>query len=134
MIIQIYRHNINMAGYLRAFVIGSSFFVFSIFFFLVSRFDPKKFQYPYKNYTLIAPLFLGIMNMAALWMARTWNLTRRMKYFILSILAPSCVLTFVYLANIYTYTIADWISHIRKTYILYLFVCNVILYELDSRV
>jgi len=134
MILQKYRHNINMAGYLRAFVIGSSFFVFFLFFFFVSRFDPKKFHYPYKKYTLIAPLFLGIMNMVALWIARTWNLTRRMKYFIVSILAPVCVLAFVYLANIYTYTRADWISHIIGMFLLYSFICNVILYELDSRI
>jgi hypothetical protein len=123
-----------MAGYLRAFVIGSSFFVFFLFFFFVSQFDPKKFHYPYKNYTLIAPLFLGIMNMVALWIERTWHLTRRMKYFIVSILAPLCVLTVVYLANIYTYTRADWISHIISIFIVYSFICNVILYELDSRV
>jgi hypothetical protein len=123
-----------MAGYLRAFVIGSSFFVFFLFFFFVSQFDPKKFHYPYKNYTLIAPLFLGIMNMVALWIERTWHLTRRMKYFIVSILAPLCVLTVVYLANIYTYTRADWISHIISMFIVYSFICNVILYELDSRV
>lgn len=123
-----------MAGYLRAFVIGSSFYVFFLFFFFVSQFDPKKFHYPYKNYTLIAPLFLGIMNMVALWIERTWHLTRRMKYFIVSILAPLCVLTVVYLANIYTYTRADWISHIISMFIVYSFICNVILYELDSRV
>ena len=123
-----------MAGYLRAFVIGSSFFVFFLFFFFVSRFDPKKFHYPYKNYTLIAPLFLGIMNMVALWMERTWHLTRRMKYFIVSILAPVCVLAFVYIANIYKYTRADWISHIISMFIVYSFICNVILYELDTRV
>ena len=123
-----------MAGYLRAFVIGSSFYVFFLFFFFVSQFDPKKFHYSYKNYTLIAPLFLGIMNMVALWMERTWHLTRRMKYFIVSILAPLCVLTVVYLANIYTYTRADWISHIISMFIVYSFICNVILYELDSRV
>jgi hypothetical protein len=123
-----------MAGYLRAFVIGSSFFVFFLFFFFVSRFDPKKFHYPYKKYTLIAPLFLGIMNMVALWMERTWHLTRRMKYFVMSILAPICVLAFVYIANIYTYTRADWISHIISMFIVYSFICNVILYELDSRV
>ena len=123
-----------MAGYLRAFVIGSSFFVFFLFFFFVSRFDPKKFHYPYKNYTLIAPLFLGIMNMVALWMERTWHLTRRMKYFVMSILAPICVLAFVYLENIYKYTRADWISHIISMFIVYSFICNVILYELDTRV
>ena len=123
-----------MAGYLRAFVIGSSFFVFFLFFFFVSRFDPKKFHYPYKNYTLIAPLFLGIMNMVALWMERTWHLTRRMKYFVMSILAPSCVLAFVYITKTYTYTRSEWIYHMICIFVVYSFVFNIILYELDKLV
>jgi hypothetical protein len=123
-----------MDGYLRAFVIGSSFYVFFLFFFFVSRFDPKKFHYSYKNYTFLAPVGLGIMNMIALWMARVWNLTRRMKYFVASILAPICVLAFVYIRNVYTYTRAEWIKHIIGIFLLYSFVFNVILYELDSLV
>ena len=123
-----------MDGYLRAFVIGSSFYVFFLFFYFVSQFDPKKSNISYKNYSIIAPLGLGIMNMIALWVARVWNLSRRMKYFIASILAPICVLAFVYISNVYKYTRADWISHIISMFLLYSFICNVILYELDTRI
>ena len=123
-----------MDGYLRAFVIGSSFYVFALFFFIVFQFDPKKAHFSYKKYTFIAPIGLGIMNMIALWMARTWNLTRRMKYFVASILAPSCVLAYVYMSKTYTYTQTEWISHIIGLFVLYSFVFNVILFELDSRV
>ena len=123
-----------MGEYLRAFVIGSSFYVFFLFFFAVSRFDPKKFHYSYKKYTFLAPVGLGIMNMIALWMARTWNLTRRMKYFVASLLAPVCVLAYVYISKVYTYTKADWITHIVGMFLLYSFVFNIILYELDLRV
>lgn len=123
-----------MDEYLRAFVIGSSFYVFFLFFFFVSRFDPKKAHISYKKYTFLAPIGLGVMNMIALWMARTWNLTRRMKYFVASILAPLCVLAFVYMSKTYIYTRADWIRHILGMFIVYSFVFNVILFELDSRV
>ena len=123
-----------MDEYLRAFVIGSSFYVFFLFFFFVSQFDPKKFHFSYKKYTFVAPFGLGIMNMIALWISRIWNLSRRMKYFVASILAPIVVLVYVYLSNVYTYTTTDWIRHIIYMFILYSFVCNVILYELDSRI
>lgn len=123
-----------MDEYLRAFVIGSSFYVFFLFFFFVSQFDPKKFHFSYKKYTFVAPFGLGIMNMIALWISRIWNLSRRMKYFVASILAPIVVLAYVYLSNVYTYTTTDWIRHIIYMFILYSFVCNVILYELDSRI
>jgi heme/copper-type cytochrome/quinol oxidase subunit 4 len=123
-----------MGEYLRAFVIGSSFYVFFLFFFFVSRFDPKKFHYSYKKYSFLAPVGLGIMNMIALWIAKTWNLTRRMKYFVMSILAPICVLVYVYMSKTYTYTRSEWITHIIGIFVVYSFVFNVILYELDSRV
>jgi len=123
-----------MGEYLRAFVIGSSFYVFFLFFFFVSQFDPKKYHYPYKKYSFLAPVGLGIMNMVALWIARTWNLTRRIKYFVASILAPSCVLAFVYITKTYTYTRSEWIYHMICIFIVYSFVFNIILYELDKLV
>jgi peptidoglycan/LPS O-acetylase OafA/YrhL len=123
-----------MDEYLRAFVIGSSIYVFFLFFFFVSRFDPKKYHFSYKKYTFIAPFGLGIMNMIALWISRIWNLSRRMKYFVVSILAPIVVLAYVYLSKTYTYTTTDWITHIIGIFLVYSFVCNIILYELDSRI
>lgn len=123
-----------MGEYLRAFVIGSSFYVFFLFFFFVSQFDPKKFHYSYKKYTFLAPVGLGIMNMIALWISRIWNLSHRMKYFVASLLAPACVIAYVYISKTYTYTKKEWIMHIVGIFILYSFVCNIILYELDLRV
>jgi len=72
--------------------------------------------------------------MIALWISRIWNLSRRMKYFVVSILAPIVVLAYVYLSKTYTYTTTDWITHIIGIFLVYSFVCNIILYELDSRI
>lgn len=123
-----------MNEYLRAFVIGSSFFVFGIYFYFVSNFDPKKFHVNYISYTFFAPIVLGIMNMIALFIQKTFNLSRRNKYLIISILAPTCVLFNFYFLDVYTYTKSEWIQHIIGLYFVYFFVVNIILYSLDKYV
>lgn len=123
-----------MSEYLRAFVIGSSFFVFGPFFYFVSKFDTKKFHVSYTFYTLIAPVGLGIMNMAALWIAKNFDLSRRKKYLLMSILAPTVILFIIYFFNVYTYTKSEWIQHIISLYISYFFIINVIVYSLDKYV
>ena len=47
----------------KSFIIGSSFLVFVHFFVSVQLLDPKIVNFDYKTYTLIAPLYLGFMNM-----------------------------------------------------------------------
>lgn len=120
--------------YLRAFVIGSSFFVFFPFFFLVSRMDPKKVNFDYVSYTLVGPIGLGFMNMISLFIANWFHLSRRLRYFVISLLTPTFVTMFVLLFKMYNYTTTEWFQHIWKLYLLYFIICNFILYYLDKYV
>jgi len=120
--------------YLRAFVIGSSFFVFLPYFFLVSRFNKKDFNFTYVPYTFLAPVALGLMNMLSLFIASRFNLTKKNRYLLISILAPSMVTFTILFLKLYNYTIQRWISHIVKLYLLYFFVWNVVVYNLDKYV
>jgi len=90
--------------YLRAFVIGSSCFVFLPYFFVVSRFDPKKINYHYISYTFFAPIALGLMNVVSLFIAKLYNLSDIHRYLLISILAPTMVLLCVILLKAYNYT------------------------------
>lgn len=48
---------------LKSFIIGSSLPVFALFFLAVRKIDPLVRNFSYQDYTLIAPLYLGLMNL-----------------------------------------------------------------------
>lgn len=120
--------------YLRAFVIGSSFFVFAPFFFAVSRFDKKKINFDYVTYTFLGPIGLGIMNVISLLIANQFNLSRRIRYLVISLLTPTYVTAMVIFLKLYNYSKMEWIHHIWKLYLFYFIIVNFDLYFLDKYV
>jgi len=119
--------------YLRAFVIGSSFFVFIPYFIAVKSFDKRLVNYSYENYTLYAPIGLGLYNVLSLYIANQFNLTKRNRFFLISLLAPTLVVLTVYFLKAYNYTtIQQWFNHIWKLYLLYFIVFNFVVYYLDK--
>jgi len=120
--------------YIRAFVIGSSFIVFLPYFFVVSRFNPKDFNFSYIPYTFLAPIALGLMNVLSLFLAKQFDLTRRNRYLLISLLAPTLVLFTIIFFKIYNYTRERWIRHSVKLYLLYFCVWNFVVYNLDKYV
>ena len=121
--------------YLRAFIIGSSFFVFIPYFLAVRSFDKKLLNYSYENYTLYAPVGLGLYNVLSLYIANKFNLTKRNRFLLISLLAPTLVAIGIYTRKAYNYnTIQQWFNHIWKLYLLYFVVFNFIVYYLDKHV
>jgi hypothetical protein len=120
--------------YLRAFVIGSSWFVFLPYFYIVSNFDKKYFNFDYKIYTYLAPVALGLMNLISLMLSKKFNISHKNRFLYTSIIAPTLVLFTVIYFNIYNYTIRNWIYHIINLYLLYFIVFNYIIYYLDEYV
>jgi len=119
--------------YLRAFVIGSSFLVFISYFIAVRSFDKKLLNYSYENYTLFAPIGLGLYNVLSLYIANQFNLTKRNRFLLISILAPTLVVFSVYFLKAYNYTtMQQWFNHIWKLYLLYFIVFNFVVYYLDK--
>ena len=114
--------------YLRAFVIGSSFLVFLPFFNAVSHFKKELFNYDYTSYTFTAPLILGVMNMFSLLLAKLFNLSKRIRFLVISLLAPTVVLIYVYFWKVYNYTTKEqWFEHIWKLYLIYFIAFNFLL-------
>lgn len=120
--------------YIRAFVIGSSFLVFLPYFFAVSRFNPKDFNFSYVLYTFLAPVCLGLMNVFSLFIKNKFNLSNENRFLFISLLAPTLVLLTVMFFKIYNYTKKRWISHSVKVYLLYFCVWNFVVYNLDKYV
>ena len=122
--------------YLRAFVIGSSFFVFIPYFLAVKYLSDQHFiNYSYENYTLYAPIGLGLYNVFSLYIANKMNITKKYSLLLISIIAPTLVAIGTYTLKAYNYTsINQWFNHIWKLYLVYFIVFNFILYYLDKYV
>jgi hypothetical protein len=117
--------------YLRAFVIGSSVFVFFPYFIIVRSSLNK--TYSYDDYTLLAPFGLGFLNVSSLILANYFNLTKKYRFLLISILAPTLVAIFTHVIGAYNYTnINQWLNHIWKLYLLYFIVFNFVVYYLDK--
>ena len=120
--------------YLRAFVIGSCFFVIFPFFYFVSHFNPLKSNIDYISYTYYAPVGLGLLNVLSLFISKQFKLSKKMRFVTIGIIAPSIITLLIIFTGIYYYTISEWIYHIFKLYLFYLLMFNVIVYLLDKYV
>ena len=122
-----------MNPYLRAFVIGSSVLVFLPYFVIVKSSINK--TYSYDDYTLLAPIGLGFLNVLSLILANYLNLTKKYRFLLISFLAPTLVAILVNTIHAYNYTsINQWFNHIWKLYLLYFIVFNYVVYYLDSNI
>lgn len=117
--------------YLRAFVIGSCFFVIFPYFYVVSNFNPSKSNIDYTSYTYYAPVGLGLFNVLSLFIAKQFKLTKRMRFVTIGIIAPSIITLLIIFRRVYNYNISEWIHHIFILYLFYLFIFNFIVYLLD---
>jgi hypothetical protein len=118
--------------YLRAFVIGSSLPVFLPHFIAVAGLDETKINYTYKQYTFIAPLYYGLMNMLSLWIALLFHLSSRQRYVIIGTLSPLIVISFSYLFKTYKYKGNEWIHYGLGLFIKHFLIWNIIIYYLNK--
>ena len=102
--------------YLRAFVIGSSCLVFLPYFWCVSRFKKEDFNFSYIPYTFLAPVALGLMNMLSLFLAKQFNLSKKNRFLLISILGPTFIASVIIFLKIYNYTRKEWASHLILFY------------------
>jgi len=96
------------SNYLKAFVVGSTFLVLAPFYYKVSSLSNQIKNYSYKDYTLIAPIYLGIMNMLSLLLARTFNLSWNERFFYIGILSPLIVIMIVKYLESYNFSNEEW--------------------------
>lgn len=120
-----------MIEYIRSFILASSYPVFFPHFLSVSLLDESTINYTYTQYTFIAPLYYGFMNMLSLWMSKIWNLTRRERYLWIGTISPLIVITFAFLFNSYNYTPHEWIRYVIVVFCLHFIIFNLIIYSLD---
>ena len=105
------------SNYLKGFVIGSSFPIFAFFFYNVGKM--KNINYSYKKYTILAPLYFGIMTCLALFIKEKTKLSLKMSIFIISIISSIIISSYIKITKAYNFTSSSrWI----KQYIIITFV------------
>ncbi len=117
-----------MYHYLRAFILGSSWAVFVLFFLAVMKLTNK--NYTYEFYTVVAPVYLGLMNVLSLYLAEKYNLTLRQRFLLIGILSPLIVIMIAKIGNVYNYTTTEWLGYYCYIILKHMFIFNVIVYYL----
>jgi len=121
-----------MSGeYIKAFTIGSSLPVFVLYFYAVVNYGEIR-NYSFENYVFVAPLFLGLLNMFGLFIAKEYDLSRKSRFFLTSLIGATIVSIFITLTNAYNFKSKErWIEQYIDLYLLYTFVFVIIVNNID---
>ena len=103
-----------MKNLLKAFLVGSSFPSFILFFLgfhrYVGTYHKKNCiagvfkMEPYFFYTIIAPIYLGLMSVCAAMIDQHFKVSVRKAFFIISVISPVIVSTAITLCKVYTFS------------------------------
>lgn len=110
---------------LKDFIVGSSVIVFLPFFLAVSRIPRKDRNYTYIQYTLVAPIFLGLMNVIG------GILFPKYRYVLTGLLSGITVAIIASLLNSYNYTSLQWHEYYIRIILKHVLVFGIIINGLD---
>ena len=117
--------------YLKEFVIGSSIAVVAPFYYMVYNHQPNK-QYSYYDYSLIAPVWFGLWNIVSLVIAKHYGLSKRMRFFVISVLSYISIISISTYFKTYNQTREEWNFYYLQQFIKYMLVWNIVIYNLDK--
>jgi len=116
--------------YLKEFVIGSSYPVSLLFFLVVMNISDK--NYSYESYTLIAPVYLGLMNVLSAYLQNKFDLTLRERFYLIGIISPVIIVLFAYFYKAYPFTTTkQWLTYAIRLIIKHFLIFNLIVYNLE---
>ncbi len=125
-----YYLNIIYMKYLKQFIIGSSYFGTLPFFYAAGKIKDK--AYSYYDYTLIAPIWLGLWNVISLIIATYFGLTLRTRCLMFTLITYSLSLIIVKSINGYKYTQKEWIKYYIRLFIKHFIMWNIVIYNLEK--
>ena len=117
-------------SYIRSFVIGASLPVVILFYIIVLNITNKNFSY--EKYSIMAPLYFGIMNVISLYLANKFNLSLRNRLFFTSIVSFILVIIFARMTK--AYRNINWNMYYLSIIVLHMFAYNFIIYNLEKLV
>ena len=117
--------------YLKSFIIGTSLIIWLPFFIKVKNSKTIK-KYTYYEYTLLLPTLLGLLNVISLIIAKQFKLSRRLRFLVISIITIILLIVITKHFEIYQYTEDEWNNYYLNISLIYLFVWNIIIYNLEK--
>jgi hypothetical protein len=118
-------------AYLKEFIIGSSYFVFLPFFYIV-KYSTKEKNYSYYQYTLVAPVWFGIWNVISLIIAEYFGLSKRLRFLLISIISYLSILLIVSYFQTYKLSPVEWRKYYLSQLVRYLLIWNIVIFCLDK--
>lgn len=134
--------------YLRSFIIGSSIPVVFLFYLLVANISvnvrncldnfrncPDNFRnYSYESYSILAPLYFGLMNTLSLYFSQklVWTLSQRLFY--ISVLSIIIIIIIAKVSGSYNYSESEWKRYYIFITMMHLITYNIIIYLLESNI
>ena len=147
--------------YLKSFIIGASFPVSVLFYILVydqmekikkknpayynevttretpflwSIIWPENYKfYTYFRYTLQVPIFFGILNIISLVIANHFKLSLRIRFITIGIISWFLMMIRQTINNIYNFKTRDqYIRYYLIMFVLYMFIWNIVIYNLEK--
>lgn len=126
-----------MEEYIRSFIIGASLPVVAPYFIGLLFLDDKYKNYSnkhYEAYSIVAPLYFGIMNALFLYFSKNFGWTLRERLLYAGVISGIMVTILVRLLDVYNYNQKEWtIYHIRHV-ITHILTFIVIIYLLEQYV
>jgi len=127
----------NIENIIKAFLSGCCWPVFVPFFW---GFNSLKPQYnnesmkkllgnndPYYLYTIIAPVYFGLMSVISILIAESLQINVRLSYFIMSLISPIFVSSLIKSNNVYTFSKNRWILQYLYLFLFHSFAYNVVM-------
>lgn len=108
--------------YFKAFITGSAYPVTLPFLARVSQLENK--NYSYELYSLVAPLYLGLMNALSLLLAKDL----RTRLLLMGVISPIPVMIFATLTESYNFSQREWYWYYLRLFIKHFLTYNVNMY------
>jgi len=120
--------------YLKAFTIGTSGPVWFLHMASLSLVDKSYYDYSFKLYSIITPIYFGLMSMLSIFIKKNFNLSLSMSLFITSIISICFVISLMYFISrkkykpYKNYNKNEWKTYILKNSTRHLIEFNLIIY------
>ena len=106
---------------IQHFIIGSSLPVIILHYFLVYYNQKKK--YSYFSYTILAPIFLGLMNVLKHSIFKKFSYIHNLYF---SVISANIIFLFSYLTDKYNFSKNEWVIYYIRLNLLHFYIYNII--------
>lgn len=119
---------------LQQFVIGSSFPVLLYFFLKVPSIPKSVRNYSFEQYSIIAPIFLGLMNIVSKRIQDVYGLTNDTRFKIIGLLSPLLVFTYAFFSKGYNFSGKQWFFYLLRIVLTHFLIFNIVIRYLENNI